>query len=95
MYSLGGYGNSVRGERRSPEVLQLEPDFRDFDLKTIVLAKHAQHVVLIHFTVALFTIGVLFDFLAQWAKHRVLTAAAYDNFLVTVIATIPVIMHRV
>lgn len=61
----GGYGNSVRGERRSPEALQLEPDFRDFDLKTIVPAKHAQHVVLIHFTVALFTIGVLFDFLAQ------------------------------
>jgi len=55
----------VRGERRSPEALQLEPDFRDFDLKTIVPAKHAQHVVLIHFTVALFTIGVLFDFLAQ------------------------------
>jgi uncharacterized membrane protein YozB (DUF420 family) len=34
-----------------------------FDLKTILLAKHAQHVVLIHFPIALFTIGVLFVFL--------------------------------
>ena len=36
-----------------------------FDLKTIVLAKHAQHVVLIHFPIALFLAGVALDFLAQ------------------------------
>jgi uncharacterized membrane protein len=63
-----------------------------FDVKTILLAKHAQHVVLIHFPIALFTIGVLFDFPAQWTKHRVLTAAAYYNFLVAAIATVPVII---
>jgi len=63
-----------------------------FDVKTILLAKHAQHVVLIHFPIALFTIGVLFDFLAQRTKHRVLSAAAYYNFLVAAIATIPVII---
>ena len=63
-----------------------------FDVKTILLAKHAQHVVLIHFPIALFTIGVLFDFLAQWRKHSVLSAAAYYNFLVAAIATIPVII---
>ena len=28
-----------------------------FDLKTVLLAKHAQHVVLIHFPIALFTGG--------------------------------------
>jgi uncharacterized membrane protein len=47
-----------------------------FDLKTVVLAKHAQHVVLIHFPIALFIIGVLFDFLGQWKKQRLVAAAA-------------------
>jgi hypothetical protein len=42
-----------------------------FDLKTVLFAKHAQHVVLIHFPIALFIIGVLFDFLAQCKKQRV------------------------
>ena len=63
-----------------------------FDLKTVLLAKHAQHVVLIHFPIALFIIGVLFDFLAQWRKQPVLAAAAYYNLLVAAIATIPVVV---
>jgi uncharacterized membrane protein len=63
-----------------------------FDIKTVMLAKHAQHVVLIHFPIALFIIGVLFDFLAQWKKQRVLAAAAYYNLLVAAIATIPVVI---
>jgi uncharacterized membrane protein len=62
-----------------------------FDIKTVVFAKHAQHVVLIHFPIALFIIGVLFDFLAQWKKQLVLAAAAYYNLLVAAIATIPVL----
>jgi hypothetical protein len=63
-----------------------------FDLKTVLFAKHAQHVVLIHFPIALFIIGVLFDFLAQWNKQRVLAAVAYYNLLVAAIATIPVVI---
>jgi len=63
-----------------------------FDLKTVLLAKHAQHVVLIHFPIALFMIGVVFDFLAQWRKHLMLAAAAYYNLLVAAIATIPVVV---
>ena len=35
-----------------------------FDIKAVLLAKHSQHVVLIHFPIALFIIGVVFDFLA-------------------------------
>jgi uncharacterized membrane protein len=61
-----------------------------FDIKTVVFAKHAQHVVLIHFPIALFIIGVLFDFLAQWKRQRLL--AAYYNLLVAAIATIPVVV---
>src|ERR1700751_828736 len=51
-----------------------------FDIKTILLARHAQHVVFIHFPIALFTIGVLFDFLAQSTKHRLLGAATLLQF---------------
>jgi uncharacterized membrane protein len=63
-----------------------------FDIKTVLFAKHAQHVVLIHFPIALFIVGVLFDFLAQWNKRRLLFAVAYYNLLVSAIATIPVVV---
>ena len=41
-----------------------------FDLKTALLAKHAQHVVLIHFPTALFSTAVAFDLATQWTKRR-------------------------
>jgi uncharacterized membrane protein len=63
-----------------------------FDLKTIVFAKHAQHVVLIHFPIALFIAGVAFDFLAEWRKQRLLAAAAYYNFFIAALMTIPVLI---
>lgn len=63
-----------------------------FDIRAALLAKHAQHVVLIHFPIALFIIAVLFDFLAQWKSQRLLAAAAYYNLLVAAIATIPVVV---
>ena len=62
-----------------------------FDPKTVLLAKHAQHVVLIHFPIALFITGVLFDFLGQWTRNRALTAAAYFNFVVAALFTLPVV----
>src|SRR6202023_1767118 len=62
-----------------------------FDLKTVVLAKHAQHVVLIHCPIALFMVAVAFDFLAQWAKSGSLAAAAYFNLLLAAGFTVPVV----
>ena len=62
-----------------------------FDIKTILLAKHAQHVVLIHFPIALFIVGVTFDVIAQWTKWRALAEAAYYNLLVAAISTVPVV----
>ncbi len=62
-----------------------------FDLKTVFLAKHAQHVVLIHFPIALFITAVVFDLIAQWTKRRGLADAAYYNLLVAAISTIPVL----
>jgi uncharacterized membrane protein len=60
-----------------------------FDLKAAPGAKHAQHVVLIHFPIALFIAGAAFDFLAYWTGRQVLSAAAYANFLVAAVATLP------
>jgi uncharacterized membrane protein len=62
-----------------------------FDLKTALLAKHAQHVVLIHFPIGLFITAVAFDFTAQWTKRRGLAQAAYYNLLAAAISTIPVL----
>lgn len=62
-----------------------------FDLKTVLLAKHAQHVVLIHFPIALFIAAVAFDLIAHWTKRRGLVDAAYYNLLVAAISTLPVL----
>jgi len=62
-----------------------------FDIRTALLAKHAQHVVLIHFPIALFTVAVAFDYLAQWTKNGTLAAAAYFNLLLAAVSTVPVV----
>jgi Predicted membrane protein (DUF2231) len=61
------------------------------DLRSMFLAKHAQHVVLIHFPIALFLTGVLFDFVAHWTKRSILAAAAFAN-LITATVSVPVVM---
>ena len=62
-----------------------------FDLKTVLLAKHAQHVVLIHFPIALFVAAIAFDLIALWTKRRGLADAAYYNLLAAAISTLPVL----
>ena len=62
-----------------------------FDIKSALLAKHAQHVVLIHFPIALFIMGAAFDFLAQWTGKKALAAAAYYNLLAAAVSTLPVL----
>jgi uncharacterized membrane protein len=61
------------------------------DLKTVLLAKHAQHVVLIHFPIALFISAVAFDLIAHWAKRGGLADTAYYNLLAAAISTFPVL----
>ena len=60
-----------------------------FDIKTILFAKHAQHVVLIHFPIALFILGVAFDFAAHWSRKQRLAVVAYYNLLAAALFTIP------
>lgn len=52
-----------------------------FDLKTALLARHAQHVVIIHFPIALFMSSFAFDLLALWNGSRSLARAAYYNLI--------------
>jgi uncharacterized membrane protein len=66
-----------------------------FDPNTVFFAKHAQHVVLIHFPIALFITAVGFDFVAQWTKRRGLADAAYYNLIVAAISTIPALVTGV
>jgi uncharacterized membrane protein len=62
-----------------------------FDIRSALLAKHAQHVVLIHFPIALFITGVAFDLVATWTRRRGLADAAYYNLLIAAISMVPVI----
>src|SRR6185369_13126992 len=62
-----------------------------FDPRSVIFAKHAQHVVLVHFPIALCLVSILFDCIAQWRKSRVLAEVAYYNLLVAAISTVPVL----
>ena len=62
-----------------------------FDLKAVLLAKHAQHVALIHFPIALFISAVAFDLIAQWTKRSGVADAVYYNLLLASISTLPVL----
>ena len=60
-----------------------------FDPQSALLAKHAQHVVLIHFPIALFVAAVAFDLLAACRHSRELATAVYYNLTTAAISTIP------
>ena len=62
-----------------------------FDLKSILLARHAQHVVLIHFPIALFLVSVACDFIAQWRRAAVFATVAYFNLTVAAFSSVPAV----
>jgi len=62
-----------------------------FDLKSILLARHAQHVVLIHFPIALFLVSVAFDLAAQWKQSTTLAAVSYYNLTLAAFSSVPVV----
>jgi uncharacterized membrane protein len=63
-----------------------------YDLHSVLHAKHAQHVVLIHFPIALFLVGVAFDILYQWTRNESLRAAARLNLILAAVSTVPVLI---
>jgi uncharacterized membrane protein len=57
----------------------------------VLLAKHAQHVVLVHFPIALYIAGVFFDFVSRGRKQSAFATAAYFNLSLAALSTLPVI----
>jgi uncharacterized membrane protein len=63
-----------------------------FDWRTVLLAKHAQHVALIHFPIALFIAAVALDLLGVWAKREDLATAGYINLSLAALSVFPAIL---
>lgn len=63
-----------------------------FDWRTVLLAKHAQHVVLIHFPIALFVAGVGFDLASRGKAASQFALTAYLNLSVAAIAVLPAVI---
>ncbi len=62
-----------------------------FGPKSVLIARHAQHVVLVHFPIALFEAGVLCDVLAHWGKKPALKVAAEFNLWAAAVTSVPVV----
>jgi uncharacterized membrane protein len=62
-----------------------------FDLKSVLLAKHAQHVAMVHFPIALTFVSVLFDLLSLRKQSLALLRAAYYTVIVAAISAVPTI----
>ena len=60
-----------------------------FDWRTLLFARHAQHVVLIHFPIALYVTGVALDVAGLSLSRRNFTDAAYYNFSLAAAFAIP------
>src|SRR5262249_30441359 len=60
-----------------------------FDWRTVLLAHHAQHVVLIHFPIALYVAGVALDLAGLWLSPQNFPDAAYYNFSLAAALAIP------
>lgn len=64
---------------------------KPFDIQSALLAKHAQHVVLVHFPIALFIANSAFDLLARWRRDRTLATAAYYNLIGAAVTALPTV----
>ena len=63
-----------------------------FDWRSALLAKHAQHVVLIHFPIALFIAAVALDVAGHWSRNKTLLQVAYYNLTIAAACTVPAIL---
>ena len=63
-----------------------------FDPRSVLFAKHAQHVVLVHFPIALFLIAVVLDVASHWTRNDSLAATARINMIAAGILAIPTVI---
>ena len=62
-----------------------------FDLRSALLAKHAQHVVFVHFPIALTITAIVFEWLAAWKpgpRAAALAEAAYWNLTAAAVTAV-------
>jgi len=62
-----------------------------FDFRSVILARHAQHVVLIHFPIALFIAGVALDLLSRGKRLSNFATAAYMNLTAAALTVLPAV----
>jgi len=62
-----------------------------FDWRTVLFAKHAQHVALVHFPIALIVTAVVFDWLALRKQSPALLRAAYYTVIAAAVAAVPTV----
>jgi uncharacterized membrane protein len=62
-----------------------------FDLKSVFLARHAQHVAMVHFPIALIVVSLLFDLLSLRKQNLALLRAAYYTVIVAAISAVPTV----
>src|ERR1700739_2304687 len=62
-----------------------------FDLKSVLLAQHAQHVAMVHFPIALIFVSVAFDLLSLRKQNLALLRAAYYTVIAAAIAAVPTV----
>jgi len=63
-----------------------------FDPRSVLFAKHAQHLVLVHFPIGLCLTSTIFEVLGKWRSNAALISASYYNQLSAAIASLPVIV---
>lgn len=59
-----------------------------FDVKGALLAKHAQHIVIVHFPIALSLASLFLDVVARWRRAPELATAAYYNLVGAAISSL-------
>jgi uncharacterized membrane protein len=59
-----------------------------FSLKVLLFAKHSQHIVLIHFPIALFITALFFEIFALWRKDITMRKVAGYNLRAAAISSI-------
>ncbi len=57
-----------------------------FNWRELLLPRHAQHPIIVHFPIALFIISLLFDVIALWKRSAAFHAAAHLNLAVAAIS---------
>jgi uncharacterized membrane protein len=69
-----------------------------FDPISALLAKHAQHVVLVHFPIALTITAIAFEWLSAWKpgpRAAALSAAAYWNLTAAAVTSVAAVVTGV